>query len=996
MTVVCQPSATVDRGLKRLLITIVVAGFCVCIQPGLFPSVQQRLIQRIALALELRRPEAYLLAQELMTQPGSGAAAIALAADSAAIAFEHDAAVALYEQLPRDEGCWQFHAHLGLARRFEIRGQIAGAEAQLRRALELNPYDIEANSRLGHLLQVTDRSSEGAPCFFKLILLGKCRGDELLAVAAPERFHRGDEHLSARGLGANPPEAGAELAIAKELLFNNRQAEAEVLLRKVIAAAPHFGEAHGRLGRIIFDRNDLNEFLTWIAGLPDDVRDHAEVWYIQGLQARRLGQVEGATRCFLETLRRSPNHVGATVQIAGCLSQANQHEIATQFVRRSETLANIDGLLNQLRGNVDIELIKKTIGALADAGRFWEAAGWAYVLSQIDKAPVAEAQQQTQRWLALAKADFQQDSPRLDPATWLRLSDFSVPRWPDLKDVHQLPDQLPADSIQWKFRDDAEQAGVRFRYFEGTTEETRLQHIFNVVGGGLAATDFDLDGWCDLYLAQANNWRDSALQKNYPDRLFRNLAGDTGKFQDVTMASGLGDLGFSHGVCAADFDQDGFPDLYIGNLGPNRLYRNNGDGTFSDITVQSGTAGHEWTTSSTLADFNADGLPDLYVANYSLIKETAEKICKRDNGELMACTPDVLTAEVHRFYINLGDGTFRDVTAQSGMQQPNGRGLGLVAWDFAGNGRLGLFVANDTSPNFLFMNQGLLPDGIPEFHEEALVRGVALDPDGKAQACMGVAAGDANGDGWIDLFITNFFGEQDTLYSQRPDGLFDDATRPCDLRDAGFWTLGFGCQFADFDGDGWEDLIVTNGHVDQKSRRGDPDRMPPQFFRNLGGRKFAEIPAEQLGPFFQRGHLGRGLAKLDWNRDGRMDFAVSHLHEDFALVTNTTESSGRSLMIRLVGRTTPRDPVGATIKIRAGNRDLYRLLTAGDGYLVTNERMVEFAVPADESSVEIEVKWPGGRIERWPAVPPGHEILILEGRARPIVLRSFTSPSEDP
>ena len=314
-----------------------------------------------------------------------------------------------------------------------------------------------------------------------------------------------------------------------------------------------------------------------------------------------------------------------------------------------------------------------------------------------------------------------------------------------------------------------------------------------------------------------------------------------------------------------DFDQDGFSDIYVGNKGPNRLYRNNGDGTFADVTATAGVAGNEWSTSSVFADFNGDGLPDLYVLNYSLLEETAHKECHRATGEPMACTPDVLIAEPDRCYLNRGDGSFHDASQAAGVALPAGKGLGVVVWDFAGDGRLGIFVANDTTPNFLFVNAGVDAHGIPRFQEEGVVRGVAFNIDGNAQASMGVAAGDANGDGRIDLFITTFFADTKTLYSQRDDRFFDDLTRPFDLRDPGFWMLGFGCQFADLDGDGWDDLITTNGHVDQRSSRGDIDRMPPQVFRNLGGRRFVEVAATTLGRFLS-GTLsgpGAGDARLE-------------------------------------------------------------------------------------------------------------------------------------
>lgn len=990
MTHEVQTIGLAERFLITVMILIILVGSGVCLQPECFPTPDQRQLQRVQHAIEERQQNSLLLAREYMNRPAAGTLGIALAGQAAAIAFENETAIELYQKLPRDNGQWEFIAEMGIARRCEILGRLTDAERHLRRALELNPLDVEANSRLGHLLQVAGRNWDGIPYFFTLILQGKCRGDELLGLAAPERFFRGDPQLEFQTFKATVPEPVAQLAQARLLLFENKQSEAERLLHRIIEAAPHLAEAHGRLGRIIYDRGDPAEFLRWRGSLPNDVRHHPEVWFVQGMQARRLGQVEGATRCFLETLTLSPNHLAANIQIAGCLEQMDQPEMAKEFVRQGEVLANLESVLNMLRNDVDPDLMKRTITSLADMGRFWEAAGWTYVMGQIPSVSQEENQKELRHWLQLAMRDLHQNAIGLNPATKLRRTDFAEPRWPQQAAPGTGQTISVDDGISWEFHNDAEKAGIQFRYYEGTTELTRLQHIFNVVGGGLAATDYDLDGWCDLYLAQANNWRDPAPQPDYPDRLFRNTP--EGRFVDVTSLAGLGDLGFTHGVCAGDFDQDGFTDLHLGNLGANRLYHNNGDGTFTDVTAKADVAGNEWSTSSTFADFNGDGLPDLYVANYSLLKETAEKICRRANGDQMACTPDLLTAEIHRFYLNLGDGTFRDVTTEAGLRLPNGRGLGLIAWNFGGDGRLGLFVGNDTSPNFLFINGGNGKDGIPSFKEEALIRGVAFDVDGNAQACMGIAAGDANGDGLIDMYITNFFGESDTLYSQRGDGLFDEATRPYDLRDAGFWTLGFGTQFVDFDGDGWEDLVVTNGHVDQQSWRGDPDRTPPQLFRNLQGRKFAEVSPDRLGPFFQQGYLGRGLAKLDWNRDGCVDFAVSHLHGDFALVTNRTPSKGRPLVVRLAGRTGTRDPIGALVKIHCGGRHVFRLVTGGDGYLVTNERFVQFAIPESESEVELEVRWPDGRIERWPNIQPGHDILVIEGRVQPVVLNTFANP----
>jgi FG-GAP-like repeat/ASPIC and UnbV len=357
----------------------------------------------------------------------------------------------------------------------------------------------------------------------------------------------------------------------------------------------------------------------------------------------------------------------------------------------------------------------------------------------------------------------------------------------------------------------------------------------------------------------------------------------------------------------------------------------------------------------------------------------------------MACTPDTLTAASDRFYLNMGDGHFRDVTMVAGIHETTGRALALIAWDFTGNGRPSIFVANDTSANFLFHNLRTNSDGVPEFSEEGVLHGVAFDGDGNAQASMGVAAGDANGDGLIDLFVTNFENESNTLYSQGADGAFLDSTRQFGLRDPGFGMLGFGTQFADLDGDGWEDLIAVNGHVDKGRDAGSDDRMLPQLFRNLNGESFSEISAETRGGFFQRKYLGRGLATLDWNRDGTTDFAVSHLHAPFSLVTNQTATAKGAVTVHLVSTKGMRNGRGARIRARINGRDHFRIAAAGGGYLTTNDETFSFHVPDGQAIEELEVTWPVSGVQRWSLPANAHEIILIEERTSPLTEKHFGS-----
>lgn len=978
-------SCKIDFGMMAGCLTAIIAGNLILLLPQLFPSARARSLMELRDAVVQQRPDVKQRIQEHLATYTNDPEACFIAADLAMYEHDHALAIEYFQRLPDDSGQWKLQRELGTAKCCRVQGRMFEEEMHLRNVLDLDPVHLDANHRLGHLLQVQGRTWESAFPLMVQLRRGKCRGDELMGVAASERFFREDKEYVQRSISSNADESGlALLGSARTMLFENRNTEAEQLLKQVIATSPFLGEAQGRLGRIIVERGDIDEFMLWRGRLPDAARNHPEVWFVQGMQARRVGQTEGAIHCFLKTIELSPNHLPANVQIAGCLESIGRSEAAQYFQQRAELLSELETILSQLRSEINVSVMRKAADRLGRLGRYWEAAGWLYVASQL-YLPGDTIPAQKVHWAQRAAMNPDQNATVAAEIASLEIDQFAEPNWSSVGAVRVelTPSETSpiGEPVQWEFTDEAAKAGIDFSYFEGTTEETRLQHIFNVVGGGMAAFDFDLDSWPDLHIAQANDWRAGENQPMVIDRLYRNRRGI--QYEDVASTANLIEDGFSHGICAGDFDQDGFPDVYVSNLGANRLFRNNGDGTFEDVTTTSDVAGKEWSITSVLADFSGDGLPDLYVGNYSKLEETSTKICQRSTGEQMACTPDLLTAESDRLYLNLGDGQFRDVTDESGIRENSGRALALVAWDFTGNGRTSLFVANDTSANFLFHNLNTKASGIPEFSEEGVLRGLAFDADGNAQASMGVAAGDANRDGKLDLFVTNFQNESNTFYSQSGDGFYMDLTRQFQLRDSGFGMLGFGTQFADLDGDGWDDLVATNGHVDKRLDASEQDRMPPQLFRNISGNSFTEISAEMLGPFFQNAYLGRGLGTLDWNKDGNIDFGISNLHARFSLVTNHTFSSSAVVAVRLVSTTGMRNGSGAIIRARIAGRDHFRLVVAGGGYLTTNEEQFRFRVPGGKELEALEVTWSNGKVQSWNALPASRELVLVEDRLLP-------------
>ena len=357
--------------------------------------------------------------------------------------------------------------------------------------------------------------------------------------------------------------------------------------------------------------------------------------------------------------------------------------------------------------------------------------------------------------------------------------------------------------------------------------------------------------------------------------------------------------------------------------------------------------------------------------------DASRATCRRAD-ELQWCCPDAFAAAQDRLFLSHGDGTFHDATEDSGLAVADGKGLGIVAADFTGTGLLSLFIANDAVANGYFINQTSSRGSTLVFQESAATFGLALDDAGLAQACMGVAAGDANGDGRVDLFVTNFFEQSNTLYLQQPLGHFVDTTRRSGLRDASYRQLGFGTQFLDGDLDGRPDLVVTNGHVLDLSRQGVPYEMPPQYFRNRGDGRFEELPAALLGPFFEQRLLGRGMARLDWNRDGRDDFAVSHINASASLVTNVSPSPGNFLSVRLVSVTGDRDAFGSAVTVASGNAEWTQQLTAGDGYQASNERRLLFGLGNAEHVDILTIRWPSGRTETWNDLPANTDVIFRE------------------
>jgi tetratricopeptide (TPR) repeat protein len=929
----------------------------------------------------LKRGE-YSQAAELAGKVRSGSAEFAKAqlvlGESATKLKRFDDALQHYAAVPDDGGDDAVVALVAAGDLLLHRGQLTEAEGRYRRALMLRPEMRLPLEQLVALLGIEGRRWESAPHLLELLRRDAFTIQHLVLLGDLQKMVQLDEAYF-REHYADRKDPAALIGLARVAMAHNRPESAEDLLREVLAAQPHQIEAHVRLGELILRRDAADEFLQWHGNLPPAVDDHPDVWVLRARWAQEHDQPRVATRCLWEALRRDPQHAVAAHQLGRAFMLLGRTAEAEALLAHAQRLRGLSTVVDRIYTvGADLDDLRQAAELTESLGRFWEAWGWTRA-ALANRSDLAWARSQFDRLHPVLTPDLPQTSPDHDPARRLDLSDFPLPNWSG----PSSPPRIAASEAAVRFDEITSPTGIDFAYFNDPDAKREGWRMFQFTGGGVGALDYDGDGWPDLYFPQGCRWPGPDATGLHLDRLYRNLGGALAA--DVTAQARLFENGFSQGVAAGDFDNDGFADVYVANVGTNRLYHNNGDGTFSDVTLASGIRGDAWTTSALIADLNGDAAPEIYDVNFLTGDDVFDRVCFRD-GAPRSCPPTAFPAAEDQLFASLGDGRFLDVTSSSGIIAPDGNGLGIVAADFEETGRLNLFVANDSVPNFYFVNGTSEPGGDLLLKEQAQLLGVAVDQDGLAQACMGVGADDADGDGRLDLFVTNFFNEANTLYRQVPGHLFVDGTRAAGLREPSLTMLGFGTQFLDGDLDGWPDLVVTNGHVDDFTHNDIPYHMPPQFFRNLGDGAFMDMPRESLGAFFQRDYLGRGLAKLDWNRDGREDFAVSHLDSPAALVANATRDAGHFIAVRLIGTHGSRDAIGAIVRVTAGGRTWTKQLTAGDGYMATNQRQIVFGLGSADRVETLSIRWLNGRKQEFHDLAVDHELQFVEGRRTPLTI----------
>jgi enediyne biosynthesis protein E4 len=522
-----------------------------------------------------------------------------------------------------------------------------------------------------------------------------------------------------------------------------------------------------------------------------------------------------------------------------------------------------------------------------------------------------------------------------------------------------------------RFRDITSQSGIHFIHNNGAFGK---KYLPETMGPGVAFIDYDNDGWPDILLINGLNWPGHAGAPSTP-KLYHN--NHNGTFTDVTKKAGLDISIYGMGAAIGDYDNDGLDDIFITAFGQNHLFHNNGNGTFTDVTKSAGMLGpQEFSTSAAWVDYDNDGKLDLVVANYVQWSEKSDLYCTLDGTHKSYCTPESYKGTSARLWHNLGDGKFEDATQKARLYDPTSKSLGVAILDVDGDGWPDIIFANDTQPNKLYINKR---DGM--FEEKGVAAGIAFSEDGVARAGMGVDAADYDRSGRPSLIITNFANQMLSLYHNEGNGLFVDNAPASEVGRATLVTLGFGCFFFDYDNDGWQDIFVADGHIENQIERVQKRvayAEPPHLFRNLDGKKFQEV-TQSMGAEFAAPKVARGAAYADINNDGALDLLIA-TNGGRANLFRNEGTTNRSLRIKLVGTKSNRDGIGAVVRVISGKDAQTKTVHAGSSYLSQSELTLTFGLDNATKADLVEVRWPSGQTDKIGGLAAGQTVTLQEGK----------------
>ena len=938
----------------------------------------EELFQGAQAAIERDDPEAavQLLDRLLKVDPEHSQALLyrgQLARDSG----DADAALNYFRRVPdnppKDAGIARFLEGTILLERDQARA----AEESFLRSTELHPAYPQPLERLVQLYVIKLNVPQLRR---QLLALGQLRpwtDDQLVMfLSGMTLINKPEVNMPylKRFLQVDPDDVDSVVATARYHFGAEEPDEAEAILSSALERHPRDSRLIGLLAEAYLTQSRPDEARALLAENPPASGASRWLWRSHGLYAFETGNWLAAAEFLGAIVRANPDDVAASYKYGVALDRNGQQAQAAAQLAQTQVRSHLNLRLSHYfedrrRPALALTTAIELGNTLTRLNEHLLAAMWYQQALRF-----APKHAEAQRLYEAAVAEVQvRGSGLLDPQSWAR--DFDTIA---AKPSHQVlltpPDtpaaveEIPVTGI--RLVDRHVEAGLEFQYFNG---QSKSKYLLESLGGGVAVLDYDGDNRPDLYFTQGCRVPFDPNDTSHIDRLYRNR-GD-GTFEDVTGHAGLGDNGYGQGCAAADYDNDGDPDLCVARYGRNLFYRNNADGTFSEISDEIGMKGEQWTSSVAFGDLDLDGNSDLYVVNY--LTEPL-RICRTPDGRVATCSPGNFDGEFDTLYRNVRDGAFQDVTDSAGINVPEGKGLGIIVADLNADRWPDVYVANDGTPNFLFRNMG--SEGHPfQFQEQGLASGAAVSEEGRPQAGMGIACADFNRDHRPDLHVTNFHNEVNTLYLNQSDMLFRDATRSGGLASPTRKMLGFGTQAVDFDLDGLTDIFVANGHIDDFRDDGQAWKMPPQLFRNRDGLRFDDV-SQQSGEYFAGEYLGRGVARLDWNGDHRPDLVIVHQDQPAALMENVTDPAGRFLVLELRGVRSNRDATGAVITVSCGGAQFVHQVSSGDGFFASNSRRVIIGLGIATRIDELRVVWPEKTTQVWTDISVNSKHWLIQGR----------------
>ncbi|TWT52763.1 ASPIC and UnbV [Rubripirellula amarantea] len=900
---------------------------------------------------------------KLLSVDHSDAEAMFAMATVASASGNQELAVELLDQIPSSHASLGVRAVGAAADLCEQSNRYDDALNRYVKLIKLVPNSSLAHRRLANLYNRLGRRHEAARHLRVLCKLGDVRQEELHSLMV----------LSDSGTDQPVGESGH----ARQFFSNLAYIQAISKLAPLYETASVPPAVDAFYGRCLAEGQQDEQFLRWLANADPPTRDFAESWAAIGAWLTNEQRFDEAVVALAQAIKRDPTDVRSYRRMVQALHALQRNEDAKRWEDQLITLRAVTIASNELGTShpTDAQRYASVWEGLNKLGRPLESLLWKAMAANQNSSTTINLSVLNKQRIELVK------TRRAFPDISTRLCNLDLEGFPTLdlsrhlepassaSDPHRRITPTPGTPPENpQFENVAEQVGLNHAYQVASQVQDKEYMIYQAIGGGVAVIDYDLDGFVDLYFAQGGADPPTFLGSQ-TNELYRHV---DHRLVDVTTCSTTAEFRYSVGVTAGDWNQDGFADLAVSNLGANTLLINNGDGTFRSEQTDDMDDATLMSTSIAIADITGDHLPDIYEQNYAHDPSIDARPKVDAKGELQIVAPADYQPAMDRLLANDGLGR-RSVSNLSEQNENRSTGLCLLVADFDGEPGNEIYSGNDVRPNQLWKRND--KDG---WQDIGPLLGISLGCDGTRTASMGIAAADYDQSGAFDFYITNFERSPSRFYVNRG-GTFQDRSIAWRLTDDSFPVLGFGTQPIDYNNDGKPDVVVTNGHVENMPLKESPYRQPAQLFVNCGDHFQLQTVADSSG-YFGGLHVGRSLARLDFDRNGQTDFVVTHMGEKSALLINQTETNHHWLDVQLVGVTCERDAIGARVSVQTGDRISTNWMFGGNGYLCRNEPVVPFGLGMNDHVDQLTIDWPDGTSQTLTNLPADCRMTVVQGQ----------------